>query len=163
MVELIIFTLKVAKMARFEGLSKTNIDMSNFSKCIPRDLAKELLDLGMPLFSDVGSYYKCPIDYDTKDVPSIAYKMRIPTYGEVIDWFSGWGIYITFDVFFTFSLADNVAYIWKISYIKETYDDIRLEEICEEEICNDREGCGGSFELVANAAIRYAMKLKKNI
>ena len=150
-------------MARFEGLSKTNIDMSNFSKCIPRDLAKELLDLGMPLFSDVGSYYKCPIDYDTKDVPSIAYKMRIPTYGEVIDWFSGWGIYITFDVFFTFSLADNVAYIWKISYIKETYDDIRLEEICEEEICNDREGCGGSFELVANAAIRYAMKLKKNI
>ena len=91
--------------------------MSNFSKCIPRDLAKELLELGMPLFSDVGSYYKCPIDYDTKDVPSIAYKMRIPTYGEVIDWFSGWGIYITFDVFFTFSLADNVAYIWKISFI----------------------------------------------
>ena len=150
-------------MARFEDLSKTNIDMSNFSKYIPRDLAKELLELGMPLFADVGSYYKCPIDYDTKDVPSIAYKMRIPTYGEVIDWFSGWGIYITFDVFFTFALEGNVAYIWKISYIKETYDDIRLEEICEEEICNDREGCGGSFELVANAAIRYAMKLKKNI
>lgn len=150
-------------MARFEGLSKTNIDMSNFSKYIPEDLAKELLELGMPLFSDVGSYYKCPIDYDTKDVPSIAYKMRIPTYGEVIDWFSGWGIYITFDVFFTFSLADNVAYYWKISYIKETCDDIRLEEICEEEICNDREGCGGSFELVANAAIRYAINLKKNI
>ena len=150
-------------MARFEGLSKTNIDMSNFSKYIPEDLAKELLELGMPLFSDVGSYYKCPIDYDTKDVPSIAYKMRIPTYGEVIDWFSGWGIYITFDVFFTFSLADNVAYYWKISHIKETYDDIRLEEICEEEICNDREGCGGSFELVANAAIRYAINLKKNI
>ena len=142
---------------------KQTIDMSNFSKYIPRDLAKELLELGMPLFFDVGSYYKCPIDYDTKDVPSIAYKMRIPTYGEVIDWFSGWGIYITFDVFFTFSLADNVAYIWKISYIKETYDDIRLEEICEEEICNDREGCGGSFELVANAAIRYAINLKKNI
>ena len=137
--------------------------MSNFSKYIPRDLAKELLELGMPLFADVGSYYKCPIDYDTKDVPSIAYKMRIPTYGEVIDWFSGWGIYITFDVFFTFALEGNVAYIWKISYIKERYDDIRLEEICEEEICNDREGCGGSFELDAQSAIKYAINLKKNI
>ena len=150
-------------MARFEGLSKTNIDMSNFSKYIPEDLAKELLELGMPLFSDVGSYYKCPIDYDTKDVPSIAYKMRIPTYGEVIDWFSGWGIYITFDVFFTFSLADNVAYIWKISQVKRTSNDIWLDEFCENDACSRGEACGGSFELDAQSAIKYAINLKKNI
>ena len=141
--------------------------MSNFSKYIPRDLAKELLELGMPLYKyDLGSYDGKPY-FDTEDEESPDWsscdRYRILTYGEVIDWFSSKGIYITFDVFFTFALADNVAYIWKISYIKETYDDIRLEEICEEEICNDREGCGGSFELVANAAIRYAMKLKKNI
>lgn len=140
--------------------------MSNFSKYIPEDLAKELLELGMPLCKyGVGSYdgkpyfYEKPYQYDWSSCD----RYRIPTYGEVIDWFSGWGIYITFDVFFTFSLADNVAYIWKISFIKETYDDIRLEEICEEEICNDREGCGGSFELDAQSAIRYAMKLKNVI
>ena len=140
--------------------------MSNYSKYIPKDLAKELLELGMPLCKyNLGSYdgkpyfYEKPYQYDW--LGWVRY--QIPTYGEVIDWFSEWGIYITFDVFFTFSLADNVAYIWKISYIKETYDDIRLEEICEEEICNDREGCGGSFELVANAAIRYAINLKKKI
>ena len=137
--------------------------MSNFSKYIPRDLAKELLELGMPLFSDVGSYYKCPIDYDTKNVPSIAYKMRIPTYGEVIDWFSGWGIYITFDVFFTFSLADNVGYLWRVSFIDRSNDDMMLNTISEEDALDGKEGCGGSFELDAQSAIRYAMNLKKNI
>ena len=141
--------------------------MSNYSKYIPEDLAKELFQYGMTLYKyDLGSYDGKPY-FDTEDEDSPNWedcdRYQIPTYGEVIDWFSGWGIYITFDVFFTFSLADNVAYLWKISYIKETYDDIRLEEISEEEICNDREGCGGSFELDANAAIRYAMKLKKNI
>ena len=143
--------------------------MSNFSKSIPKDLARELWEFGMPLHRhDIGIgshdgkpcyFYERYYFYDWSSCD----RYRIPTYGEVIDWFSGWGIYITFDVFLTFALADNVAYIWKISYIKETYDDIRLEEICEEEICNDREGCGGSFELVANAAIRYAINLKKNI
>ena len=141
--------------------------MSNFSKYIPRDLAKELLELGMPLYKyDLGSYDGKPY-FDTEDEDSPNWedcdRYQIPTYGEVIDWFSGWGIYITFDVFFTFALADNVAYIWKISYIKETYDDIRLEEICEEEICSRGEPCGGSFELDANDAIRYAINLKKNI
>ena len=141
--------------------------MSNFSKYIPEDLAKELLQYGMPLCKyDLGSYDGKPyFDTEHKDSPNWedCDRYQIPTYGEVIDWFSSKGIYITFNVFFTYSLMQHVAYIWKISYIKETYDDIRLEEICEEEICNDREGCGGSFELVANAAIRYAINLKKNI
>ena len=142
---------------------KQTIDMSNFSKYIPRDLAKELLELGMPLFADVGSYYKCPIDYDTKDVPSIAYKMRIPTYGEVIDWFSGWGIYITFDAFFTFALADNVGYLWRVSFIDRSNDDMMLNTISEEDALDRKEGCGGSFELDAQSAIKYAINLKKNI
>ena len=154
-------------MARFEGLSKTNIDMSNFSKYIPEDLAKELLELGMPLYKyDLGSYDGKPY-FDTEDEESPDWsscdRYRILTYGEVIDWFSSKGIYITFDVFFTFALADNVAYIWKISQVKRTSNDIWLDEFCENDACSRGEACGGSFELVANAAIRYAMKLKKNI
>ena len=138
--------------------------MSNFSKYIPEDLAKELLELGMPLCRyNVGSYdskpyfYKQPYQYDW--LGWVRY--QIPTYGEVIDWFSEWGIYITFDVFFTFSLADNVAYIWKISFIDRSNDDMMLNTISEEYALDGKEGCGGSFELDANAAIRYAMKLKK--
>ena len=146
---------------------KQTIDMSNYSKYIPEDLAKELLELGMPLYKyDLGSYDGKPY-FDTEDEDSPNWedcdRYQIPTYGEVIDWFSGWGIYITFDVFFTFALADNVAYIWKISQVKRTSNDIWLDEFCENDACSRGEGCGGSFELDANAAIRYAMKLKKNI
>ena len=140
--------------------------MSNYSKYIPKDLAKELLELGMPLCRyNVASYdskpyfYEKPYQYDW--LGWVRY--QIPTYGEVIDWFSEWGIYITFDVFFTFSLADNVAYIWKVSQVKRTSNDIWLDEFCENDACSRGEACGGSFELDANAAIRYAMKLKKNI
>lgn len=141
--------------------------MSNYSKYIPEALAKELLELGMPLCRyDLGSYDGKPY-FDTEDEDSPNWedcdRYQIPTYGEVIDWFSGWGIYITFDVFFTFALADNVGYIWKISYIKRTSNDIWLDEFCENDACSSREGCGGSFELVAQSAIKYAMKLKKNI
>ena len=120
--------------------------MSNFSKYIPEDLAKELLEFGMPLeLYDVGSY----CSYLT------------PTYGEVIDWFSCKGIHITFDAFFSFALADNVGYLWKISLVRRTSNEIWLDEFCEEKLCSRGEACGGSFELDANAAIRYAMKLKK--
>lgn len=122
--------------------------MSNYSKYIPEDLAKELLEFGMPLeLYDVGSY----CSYLT------------PTYGEVIDWFSSKGIYITFDNFFTFALADRIGYLWKVSYIDMSNDDIKLKTISEGENCSDGEGYGGSFELDANAAIRYAMNLKNNI
>ena len=140
--------------------------MSNYSKYIPEDLAKELLELGMPLCRyDLGSYdgkpyfYEKPYQYDW--LGWVRY--QIPTYGEVIDWFSSKGIYITFDVFFTFALADNVAYLWKVSYIDKSNSDIKLVTISEEDAWDGKEGYGGSFELVANASIRYAMKLKKNI
>ena len=135
--------------------------MTNFSGYIPGDLAKELLSHGMPLYKyDLGSYDGKPY-FDTEDEDSPNWedcdRYRIPTYGEVIDWFSSKGIHISFDAFFTFALVDNVAYLWKISYIKRTYDDIQLEEISEEDAWNGKEGYGGSFELEANDAIRYAI------
>ncbi len=141
--------------------------MSNFSKYIPEDLAKELLELGMPLHRYcIGSYDGKPY-FDTEDEDSPNWedcdRYQIPTYGEVIDWFSSKGIYITFDVFFTFSLADNVAYIWKVSYIDKSNSDMRLVTISEEDAWDGKEGYGGSFELDAQSAIRYAMNLKKNI
>ena len=138
--------------------------MSNFSKYIPEDLAKELLELGMPLcrfisYDSKPYFYEQPYQYDW--LGWVRY--QIPTYGEVIDWFSSEGIYITFDVFFTFALADNVAYIWKISQVKRTSNDIWLDEFCENDACSRGEACGGSFELDAQSAIKYAMKLKKKI
>ena len=141
--------------------------MSNYSKYIPEDLAKELLQYGMPLYKyALGSYDGKPY-FDTEDEDSPNWedcdRYQIPTYGEVIDWFSSKGIYITFDVFFTFSLADNVAYIWKVSFIDRSNDDMMLKTISEEDALDGKEGYGGSFELVANAAIRYAINLKKNI
>ena len=141
--------------------------MSNFSKYIPEDLAKELLQYGMPLYKyDLGSYDGKPY-FDTEDEDSPNWedcdRYQIPTYGEVIDWFSSKGIYTTFDVFFTFALADNVAYLWRVSFIDRSNDDMVLNTISEEDALDGKEECGGSFELVANTAIRYAMILKKNI
>ena len=113
--------------------------MSNFSKYIPEDLAGELLSFGW-----------------------CNYEMyRLPTYGGVIDWFSSKGIHITFDAFFSFALADNVGYLWKISYIDKSNGDMRLVTISEEDALDGKEGYGGSFELDANDAIRYAMNLKQ--
>ena len=120
--------------------------MSNFLKYIPEDLAKELLELGMPLeLYDVGSY----CIYLT------------PTYGEVIDWFSSKGIHITFDVFFTFTLTDRIGYLWRISFIDDSNGYAKLKTISEEDALDGKEGYGGSFELDANDAIRYAMNLKQ--
>lgn len=139
--------------------------MSNYLKYIPKDLARELRFFGMPL--ELCDFFKCPIDYNTKDVPTLDYerydRIIIPTYGEVIDWFSSKGIYITFDNFFTFSLADNMGYLWKVSYIDRSNDDIKLKTISEEDAWDGKEGCGGSFELDAQSAIRYAMELKNRI
>ena len=141
--------------------------MSNYSKYIPKDLANELLRFGMPLCKyNLDSYDGKPY-FDTEDEDSPNWedcdRYQIPTYGEVIDWFSGWGIYITFDAFFTFALADNVGYLWKISFIDESNGDMRLVTISEEDAWDGKEGYGGSFELDAQSAIRYAMNLKKNI
>ena len=85
------------------------------------------------------------------------------TYAEVFDWLLEKGIYITFDAFFTFALADNVGYLWKVSYIDKSNGDIKLVTISEEDAWDGKKGYGGSFELDANAAIRYAMNLKNNI
>ena len=135
--------------------------MTNFSGYIPRDLAKELLSFGMPLHKyEIGSYDGSPY-FDTLDSerPDRADcdRYRLPTYGEVIDWFSSKGFYITFETFFTFALADNVAYLWKISYIDSSNNDLKLKTISEEDAWNNKKGYGGSFELEANDAIRYAM------
>ena len=135
--------------------------MTNFSGYIPRDLAKELLSFGMPLYKyDLGSYDGKPY-FDTEDEDSPNWedcdRYQIPTYGEVIDWFSSKGIYITFEAFFTFALRGNVAYLWKISYIDSSNNDLKLKTISEEDAWNGKEGYGGSFELDANDAIKYAM------
>lgn len=122
-------------------------------------MAKGLWKLGMPLRTDVGSFGLKPYQYDWLGFD----RYEIPTYGEVIDWFSSKGIHITFDAFFTFALADNVGYLWKVSYIDKSNGDMRLLTISEEDAWDGKEGYGGSFELVANDAIRYAMQLKNNI
>lgn len=127
--------------------------MSNFSGYIPRDLAKELLSFGMPL-------YKYDIDlYDYDGIPGQAScdRYRIPTYGEVIDWFSSKGIQITFDAYFTFALLDNVAYCWKISFIDRSNGDVKWKVVSEAVAWNCKKGFGGSFELDANDAIKYAI------
>lgn len=137
--------------------------MSNFSKYIPEWLAKELLELGMPLLKCNFIPDMISINCSPKDAPSNAYEMRIPTYGEVIDWFSSEGIHITFGAFFTFALADRIGYLWKISYMEKPNSDIKLVTISEEDAWDGKEGYGGSFELDAQSAIRYAINLKNNI
>ena len=135
--------------------------MTNFSGYIPRDLAKELLSFGMPLHKyDLGSYDGKPY-FDTEDEDSPNWedcdRYQIPTYGEVIDWFSSNGIYISFDAYFTFALADNFGYLWKIFFIDRSNGDVKWKIISEEDAWDGQKGYGGSFELEANDAIRYAM------
>lgn len=135
--------------------------MTNYSGYIPRDLAKELLKFGMPLHRyDIGSYDGKPyFDTEHKDSPNWkdCDRYRIPTYGEVIDWFSSKGIQITFDAYFTFALLDNVAYCWKISFIDRSNGYVKWKIISEEDAWDSKEGYGGSFELDANDAIKYAI------
>lgn len=135
--------------------------MSNYSGYIPKDLAKELLSFGMPLYKyAVGSYDGKPsfyIEDEGNSDWSSSDRYRIPTYGEVMDWFSSKGIHITFDAFFTFALADNVGYLWKISFIDESNGDMKWKVISEEDAWDGKEGYGGSFEVNAQSAIKYAM------
>lgn len=137
--------------------------MTNYSKYIPRDLAKELFSFGMSLHKydmDLYDYDGKPYFYtEDAESPDLASydRYRIPTYGEVIDWFSSKGIYISFEAFFTFALVDNVAYLWKISFIDRSNNDLKLKTISEEDAWDSKKGYGGSFELDANDAIKYAM------
>lgn len=59
--------------------------MSNYTKYIPKDLAKELLRFGMPLFKyDIGLYDGKPYFYTEDENSSDWYycdMYRIPTYG----------------------------------------------------------------------------------
>ena len=71
--------------------------------------------------------------------------------------------HITFDNFFTFALVDNVGFLWKISFIDESNGYKELKTISEEDALDGKEGYGGSFELDAQSAIRYAMELKNRI
>ena len=107
------------------------------------------------------------IKYYTNVVPTSLYskllKKGMPellkTYAEVFDWLLGKDIHITFDVFFTFALADNVGYLWRISYIDKSNGDKKLKNIFEVDVWNGEEGYGGSFELDANDAILHAIEL----
>lgn len=119
--------------------------MSNYSGYIPEDLAKELLSFGMPLYDEENS------DCASSD------RYRIPTYGEVIDWFSSKGIHITFNAFFTFALSEKVAYLWKISFIDRSNGDMKWKTISEEDAWDGKEGYGGSFEVDARSVIKYVM------
>ena len=133
--------------------------MTNYSGYIPRDLAKELLSFGMPLHRyGIGSYDGQPY-FDTEDNWSSCDRYRIPAYGEVIDWFSSKGIYITFEAFFTFALADYFGYLWKIFFIDKSNGDVKWKIISEEDAWDSKKGYGGSFELEANDAIKYAMNI----
>lgn len=138
--------------------------MSNYSRHITKDLARELLSFGMPLHKyEMGSYDGSPY-FDTldSDHPDWADcdRYRLPTYGEVIDWFSSRGIHIAFEIFFTFALRDRVAYFWKISYIDDSGEDLRLTTISEENesVWQANGAFGGSFDADAKSAIRYAMQ-----
>ena len=115
----------------------------------------------MPLCKyGLGSYDGKPY-FDTEDEDSPNWedcdRCQIPTYGEVIDWFSSNGIHITFNAFFTFALLDKVAYLWKISFIDRSNDDIKWKTISEEDAWDGKEGCGGSFEVDARSVIKYVM------
>lgn len=135
--------------------------MSNYSGYIPEDLAKELLSFGMPLYKYAVDSYDGKPSFYTEDEGNADWascdRYRIPTYGEVIDWFSSNGIHITFNAFFTFALSDKVAYLWKISFIDRSNGDMKLKTISEEDIWDCKKGYGGSFELDANDAIKYAI------
>ena len=138
--------------------------MTNYSRHITEDLAKELLSFGMPLHKyEIGSYDGNPY-FDTLDRDHTDWadcdRYRLPTYGEVIDWFSSRGIHITFETFFTFALRERVAYFWKISYIDDSGGDLCLTTISEEnESVWQADGAfGGSFDADAESAIRCAMK-----
>lgn len=108
-------------------------NMRYYTKVVPTSLYSKLLEKGMPEL--------------------------LETYAEVFDWLLEKSIHITFDAFFTFALADNVGYLWKVSYIDKSNGNMRLVTISEEDAWDGKEGYGGSFELDANDAILYAIEL----
>lgn len=137
--------------------------MTNYSHYIPEELARKLLDWGYPIFKyGIGGYDGRPYF----DIPRYeeegweeGNRYRIPTYGQVFDWFSSQrNIVITLEPFHTFSLKGKIGYTWKINYVDP---DLGLVLRTEEDEYKSGDGFGGSFKLTANAAIESAMKIKQ--
>ena len=80
--------------------------MTKYSEYISEELARKLLDWGYPLYKyGLGGYDGAPcFDIPGPDDPGWADgdRYKIPTYGEVFDWFSSErGIVITLEPFHT--------------------------------------------------------------
>ena len=134
--------------------------MTNYSQYISKKLAKKLLDYGYPLFNYKGGVYDGQPCFDIPGYGEPGWaegdRYRIPTYGEVFDWFSQKGIVITLEPFHTFALKGHIGYTWKINY-----EDPELGWVLrsEDDEYKTEDGYGGSFKLTANAAIESAMKI----
>ena len=137
--------------------------MANQSEYISEELARKLLNQGYHLLSYApGTYDGAPcFDIPGPDDPGWADgdRYKIPTYGEVFDWFSSErGIVITLEPFHTFSLGGQIGYTWKTSYVDP---EIGLVLNTEEDEYQSGDGYGGSFRLTADDAIKFAMKIKQ--
>lgn len=138
--------------------------VDNYSAYIPVDLAKRLLKFGMSLhkyhkYDDGKPYFDIPgygeLGWEGGD------RYRIPTYGEVFDWFATVKyIVITLEPFHTYALQNHIGYTWKV-----TYPDVKLGGLVvrtEEDEWDSSKAFGGSFGLTANDAIEYAMTITVN-
>lgn len=137
--------------------------MTNYSEYISEELARKLLDWGYPLFSYAPGTYDGAPCFDIPGPDEEGWedgdRYQIPTYGEVFDWFSRVkSIVITLEPFHTFALKGQIGYTWKINYV-----DTKLGLILrtEEDEYQSGDGYGGSFKLIANAAIESAMRIKQ--
>lgn len=81
----------------------------------------------------------------------------IPTYGQVFDWLAERGAVVTLEPFFTFALAGNTAYTWKISYVDENYGGMKIWT--ESDKWDSGKPYGGSFPYQADDAIKFALTL----
>ena len=98
-------------------------------------------------------FFKCPIDYDTKDVPTLDYerydRIIIPTYGEVIDYFSDNGMLISISRYYDFANeCYGNSYDWSVD--------------CENTLRNGATGYADTWIEAANLAINACMYLKIN-
>ena len=143
--------------------------MTNYSEYISEELARKLPNQCYHLLSYApGTYDGAPgFDIPGPDDPGWmdGDRYKIPTYGEVFDWFSSErGIVITLEPFHTFSLRGRIGYTWKINYVDP---EIGLVLNTEEDEYQSGDGYGGSFRLTADDAIKFAMTLgdkkEKNI
>lgn len=135
----------------------------SYTKYIPAELARKLLTFGMQLYKYDINTYDCKPCIDVPMMGEMNWengdRYRIPTYGEVFDWFfTDKKIAIILIPFFTMSLKEQMAYTWEISFPSKF--ETRLITITENEVHSNTNGYGGSFSLTANDAIEYAMTIK---